>query len=162
MKFSSAKLFAFLGTLLLSLLITSLVHAHFKAKEMDRNNELIKAAWEGNVERMKMLVEAGADVNFNRAAHPSCIPLTCAAGQGHLSAVQFLLNSNADLELTDDSHRTALMWAAENGHFDVAQLLVSKGANVNAIHFNDTALRQAVMKRDSQIIELLKQAGAKE
>lgn len=162
MKLRPVKFFVFVGTLLLSLLITSLMLSYFKAQEMDRNDELIQAAWAGNGDRMKMLVEAGADVNFNETAHPGCIPLTCAARQGHLSAVQFLLDSNADLELIDDSHRTALMWAAENGHFDVAQLLVSKGANVNAVHFNDTALRLAVMKRDSEIIKLLKQAGAKE
>ena len=162
MKFTRAKLFVFGGTLLLSLLITSLIFSYFKAQEMDRNDELIKTAWEGNVERIKMMVDAGSDVNFNQTAHPSCIPLTCAAEQGHLSAVLFLLNSNADIEQTDDSHRTALMWAAANGHFDVAQLLVSKGANVNAIHYDETVLRLAVMKRHSKIIELLKHAGAKE
>ena len=161
MKARHARLVVFLSTLLLSLLITGFTFSYLRDGERRRGNELIQAAWDGDVNRMKELIDAGDDVNFNKTANPSCIPLTCAAKQGHLEAAQILIDSNADIEMTDDSHMTALMWAAENGHTDVVRLLLSKGADVNATHYGETALNLAKGKGRTDIVDLLKQAGAK-
>jgi ankyrin repeat protein len=59
-------------------------------------------------------------------------PLHKAAQQGQLIVTRFLIENNADLDSRDDFGRTALHWAALNGHKSMAELLLSKGANPNA------------------------------
>lgn len=155
------NLVAFSCTLLLSLLITGLTVSHLRGGQSHINDELIQASWDGDVDKINALIRAGANVNFNNAAHPSCIPLTCGAKQGHIKAVQILLDSGADIDATDDSHMTALMWASEGGRADVVQLLILKGADVNATHYGQTALKLAAEKGHAHIVEVLKNAGAK-
>ena len=99
-----------------------------KDREQSRGDELIEAAWYGNTGRVNELIGEGADVNFNLTAHPSCIPLTCAASEGHTGIVQILLDNHADINATDDSHMTALQHATERGHADIVRLLKQAGA----------------------------------
>ena len=44
-----------------------------------------------------------------------------AAGNGHLSATQALLAAGANIELTDQAGKTALMWAARWGQVETAR-----------------------------------------
>jgi ankyrin repeat protein len=55
--------------------------------------------------------------------------------------------------------RTALMIASQNGHLDVVQALLSKGADVNAKR-NDGATPMTLAK-DPEVKTLLVQAGAR-
>jgi ankyrin repeat protein len=51
--------------------------------------------------------------------------------KGNFDAVaQLLQTTNVDWK--DEEGRTALHWACDGGHLKVAELLISKGANVNA------------------------------
>ncbi len=58
-------------------------------------------------------------------------PLMYAARQGALSAARVLIESRADLNLTDPDGTSALMFAIINGHYDVAELLLQRGADPN-------------------------------
>jgi serine/threonine-protein phosphatase 6 regulatory ankyrin repeat subunit B len=58
-------------------------------------------------------------------------PLMYAAREGSLGAVRALIESGADLNLTEPDGTTALLFAMINGHYDVAEELVKAGANVN-------------------------------
>jgi ankyrin repeat protein len=58
-------------------------------------------------------------------------PLMYAARQGALAAARVLIDSRADLNLTDPDGTSALMFAIINGHYDVAELLLERGADVN-------------------------------
>jgi ankyrin repeat protein len=52
---------------------------------------------------------------------------------GRENLVDYILkNSNPDIDAKDDSEATSLILAVLGGHFGVVQLLVSKGADVNA------------------------------
>lgn len=56
-----------------------------------------------------------------------------AAKSGDLARIQALLKNNPDLVSSkDDNDETALHWAAMNGHDRVAELLLAKGAEVDA------------------------------
>jgi ankyrin repeat protein len=59
-------------------------------------------------------------------------PLHKAAQQGQLVVTRFLIDNNADLDSRDGFGRTALHWAALNGHKSMAELLLAKGADPNA------------------------------
>jgi hypothetical protein len=54
-----------------------------------------------------------------------------AAENGYDEVVKLLLDAGIDLNLTDESQKSALLYAALKGHTAIAQALLSKGANPN-------------------------------
>lgn len=58
-------------------------------------------------------------------------PLMEAAQEGHLELVRYLLESaHANVHVKTQTGDTALTYAAENGHTDVADLLLQYGADL--------------------------------
>ena len=109
---------------------------------------LLFAARQGCVECAKVLLEGGAKIN---TTDPDGIsPVLLAIINGHYDVAGFLLNKGADPNLADDTGRTALFSAvdfntmpADNrpaprvidnqmSSMDLIQLLLDKGANINA------------------------------
>jgi ankyrin repeat protein len=76
----------------------------------------------------------------------SWTPLMYAARQGAIDAVRTLADRGADLDLTDPDGATALVIAIINANYEVAQLLIEKGAdpNVADTEANMAALYAAV------------------
>jgi ankyrin repeat protein len=112
---------------------------------------LIWAAAENNAAAIKTLVELGAKVDTRSAtikypaqkpADPSnyvssSVPpgqwtaLMYAARQGGSEAVRTLLDLGASINVQDPEGFTPLLQAIVNGHFDLAAMLVQRGANPN-------------------------------
>ena len=109
---------------------------------------LMWAAAEGNVDAMKMLIEAGADVNARstiiawerqRTEEPrdkwlppgGLTPLLFAARDGKVASAKVLLDAGADINIVDPDRHTALIIALSNGQLDVAALLIERGADLN-------------------------------
>ena len=109
---------------------------------------LMWAAAEGNVDAMKLLIEAGADVNARstiivwerqRSEEPrdkwlppgGLTPLLFAARDGKTASAKVLLDAGADVNIVDPDRHTALILALINGQLDVAALLIERGADVN-------------------------------
>jgi ankyrin repeat protein len=104
---------------------------------------LIWAAAENHPDAIKALVEQGADVNGRsklldvpRRRNGQSIlplgnwtPLMYAARQGSLEATGAFAALGADLNLTDPDGATALIVAIINANYDVAALLLEKGAD---------------------------------
>jgi uncharacterized protein len=67
-------------------------------------------------------------------------PLLMAARQGHLEAVQVLLEAGAPInQLSGGDKTSALLIAIINGHFDLAKHLLDKGADPNLASDNGAA-----------------------
>lgn len=84
-----------------------------------------------------------------------------AAGAGHASAVEGLLQAGAKVSATDAEDWTALHLAAQRGHARVMQLLLGAGEDVNAVDGSGrTPLMRAVFSGDTAAVRLLLDAGA--
>jgi hypothetical protein len=83
-------------------------------------------------------------------------PLTESAKRGDLKAVQFLINemgANPHASCDCPYHKTALHYAAENGHQRVVEELIRLGASVNALDSrNYTALDVAKTKEIEKVL----------
>ncbi|MDB4342005.1 ankyrin repeat domain-containing protein [bacterium] len=82
-----------------------------------------------------------------------------ASEKGDLSKVQQLLDSGADPNVEDYANHTALYYAAEKGHFNIAKLLLEKGAKVDH-ESGDSALLWACHYGHVDIVKLLIENGA--
>jgi len=56
-------------------------------------------------------------------------PLTVACQNGYLNVVQFFLDDGLDINHLDSDNKTPLFYAHTNGHHEIVNLLISKGAN---------------------------------
>ncbi|KAH8672580.1 hypothetical protein BGZ60DRAFT_373737, partial [Tricladium varicosporioides] len=86
--------------------------------------------------------------------------LHLAAYFGVDDAVQFLLSCYSP-DPKDSYSRTPLHWASQNGHLEVAQLLLNKGADVKAAASNGGApLHRASLNGHLEVAQLLLDKGA--
>jgi hypothetical protein len=86
-------------------------------------------------------------------------PLIRAAERGDNFAVESLLNSNADINVTSPTGGTALMYAAYRGHVDVVKTLLRHGADVQPPGKEFTLMQNAVVG-GIELVRLLLDAGA--
>jgi len=140
----------------------ALLEAGADVNTTDANDRtaLIWAAQKGHTETAQALLEAGADLKpWDRLYETTA--LGWAAAEGHTETVQALLDAGADVNAEDGYGETALMAAAQNNYLETAQALLDAGADVNAKNEDGlTALGWAA--GHTEIVELLKKAGAKE
>lgn len=109
-----------------------------------------------NLDAVKLLVEAGADLL--RAGDGNALPIHNAS----LDVMTFLLDSGANVNQIGYEECTPLMYEVYMRNYDGAQLLISRGADVNYQRSLDglSPLHFSVQKRDIRMIELLLAAGA--
>jgi len=82
--------------------------------------------------------------------------LRYAAEDGYIEVVKYLHKNGANISANDDY---ALKYAVGNGHFEVVRYLVENGANIHAE--NDEALKWALLTDHREVIEYLIDNGAK-
>ncbi|KAF2668112.1 glycerophosphodiesterase GDE1 [Microthyrium microscopicum] len=98
------------------------------------NSVLMLAAKKNSAAILKVLIEAGFDINSQNANGET--PLHLAARFGHLESVDVILDQSLgqipNLEIAEYSYSwTPLFAASVNGHYAVVQALIAAGAMVN-------------------------------
>lgn len=153
------RFFAFLLALIagLSLGLGSYIYEH-------RQGMFTSAAVIGNRFQMKAAYALGVDVNAAACEFRTCFNAVWGAAYGgYDDEIQFLVEHGADVNARPANFRmTALMAASYKGHESTVRLLLSHGSDPNAIVEGETALSYAKQKGHLEIVQLLKQAGARE
>ena len=140
-------------------------HVDIRARE-GWYSALIEAAQEGASDRVRKLLEEGANVNTASMDYESgedATPLTAASAAGHTGVVKILLDAGADPygTRTDYYGDPALVKAAEAGHTDVVRILLEAPAAVSTRKTQvDMALRAAAAAGQAAVVALLLDAGA--
>ena len=120
---------------------------------------LSHAAYRGNIEVVRFLLEKGADMD--KATNNGTYPLLMACLEGHLEVVQLLADKGADIDRALNNSCTPLYIACWKGRLEVARLLLEKGADVNkATNDGATPLYIACKKGHLEVVGLLVERGA--
>jgi len=131
------------------------------AAQGDGMTALHWAAQHGDVDLIKMLVAAGANVKATtRLANYT--PLLTASEIGSAGAIEALIAAGADPKGTTASGVSPLMFASAAGQADAVKTLVAHGADVNAAEpaRGTTALMFAAANRRTEAIRALLAAKA--
>ncbi|HLB94224.1 MAG TPA: ankyrin repeat domain-containing protein [Candidatus Babeliales bacterium] len=136
------------------------VNRYAALSQAEKDAKLIDAAAEdGSLEKARLLLGAGADVNAQNQFGYSA--LMTAAVRGDVEVVQLLLAAGANVNMQNRDGYSALMTAARNKHVEVVRLLLAAGANVNVQdHDGYSALTWAVIRGHVAVVQLLLGAGA--
>ena len=106
--------------------------AHARHRGRNGRTVLMQAAWTGNVDRVKFLLDCGAGVEAATRYGGTALMMACEAG--HCEAAHLLVErggANVNAAIPSDG-MTALMWACKFGRLDIVRFLVERGgANVN-------------------------------
>ena len=118
-----------------------------------------RAASNGHLEVVQLLLEAGAEKNA--AAGDGSTALHFAAQDDHAEVVQLLLGAGADENAVDAGGGTALHYAAQYGYVEVARLLLETGIDKDAGEAEGlTAFMLATYFDHLEVAQLLLDAGA--
>lgn len=100
------------------------------ADALSRHRALALAAQCGQLETLRLLLDAGEDPDrFNPpGTHSHSVPLHQAVWAGHLEVVRLLVGRGARLDIADTTHHsTPLGWALYGGRNEIADFLKSAG-----------------------------------
>ncbi len=147
---------AFVGSAVVLVLVLLQAAAVAQAAADQR---LVDAAARQDWQRVRALLDAGADVNAPRA--DGVTALLWAAHWDEVEIVQVLLRAGAHPDAADDHGVTPLMRASENAGIDVARALLEAGADPNAAQDSGlTALMLAAGTGSRDVVRALLAHGA--
>ena len=143
-----------------------LAAARAKGREEGFWMQLMRASLDGNEQRVRELVAAGAPLDL--VSGDGCSALLWASARGHVRIAKLLLDGKYESKGADMNLQCILGWAplmvaCANGHEAVAHLLLERGANAT-LRSQDgrTALAIARAYERASIAALLEAHGAPE
>jgi ankyrin repeat protein len=131
----NVKKLYFIAVLIIDLplgIIMPLARTQVQAVTNPANQELLRAAFSGDLAAVEAALNSRANVNYvNYIDSDEDTALMGAATYGHTEIVRMLIEHDADINYTDNNGRTALAKAAENRHVDIVNLLLKADADGN-------------------------------
>ncbi len=139
--------------------------ANVKAKTQTGFTALIAASLSGNAKVVALLLERGADPNAVCELERGILqtPAGVAASMGYADCLRLLMAAGADVNAQGGPFKhNAVLGAATTASKEAVRLLLAK-ANVNAKDWRgDTALDWAARRGETEIVKILREAGAKQ
>ena len=115
------------------------------------NTALMMAAFKGNRQAAKALLQRGAAVN-----RPGWTPLHYAAASGDVHIATLLIEHKAELDSRAPTGATPLIMAAQEGKEEIVRLLLERGADPYLLdNYKRTALRVAELADKREVAQLL-------
>ena len=102
----------------------------------------------GSCDILLCLVKNGADINAR--TNDDCTPLMIASKNGHVSAVTFLVEHRANMDLQDKEGNTALHYAVIGNATEVCNKLLTLGASLQ-LYNNDQLTPLLLASNESKI-----------
>jgi ankyrin repeat protein len=93
---------------------------------------LMLAAINGHIESVRLLISAGAEVNKTDLYFLNT-SLYRASGHGHSAVADMLLECRANINQKNRAGQTALDWALDRRQYEVATLLILRGADTDGV-----------------------------
>lgn len=132
---------------------------------------VIMAAHHGSLERMKLLVDAGADINVNSGGTSGDTPLIISIIRKNREMINYLVKLGADVNQPNNWGVTPFLGAINN--IELTRLFLKHGADVNStMRYKDlltprkntvdgmTAMMLAAYKGNATVVQLLLQNKA--
>ncbi len=128
----------------------------------EENNRriLFAAAWRGEEDRLRELVDSGR-AGVNAVDENGVSALRFTAQYGHRAMTEYLLDKGADPNLRAKDGMSPLLAAVQMGHKEIVGMLLDRGADVNTRAKGVNAPMVAREKGHSEIERLLLDRGAK-
>jgi ankyrin repeat protein len=148
----------------LSIVRLLLAHgAEVDAQSNTLNSPLQLAFRAGNKEMFQLLVDHGANVSLANIGNR--MPLVLASEEGWHDLLELLLDVDVDaaggLDQIDDLGWTPLHVACFNGHIQVTELLLRRGANANSVSKHGwSPIQIAAEVGQAETVKMLKNHGA--
>jgi len=112
---------------------------------------------------VQWVIEDGANIEAKDTTSGWTPLLRCAATTGDADVARSLLAANANVNVQDDSGKSALMMSSLNGHLRLTRLLLEYGANVHLkSSHGKTCLDMALSFDRQSTVSLLENALHKE
>lgn len=131
------------------------------------NQNLITAVKAKDIEAVKRALRQGADVNSTSEEEYRCYDgltaLMIAAIEGMTDISQFLVQSEADVNICDEQGRSALEYACMYGSVEIVRMLTASGASLSIRkggEYDIIPLLYAVGSKNIEIVKILLDAGA--
>ncbi|GMH40854.1 hypothetical protein BSKO_08758 [Bryopsis sp. KO-2023] len=122
----------------------------------DPTTHLIRTAAEGDIPMLRLIVQAGIDINSRDYDQQTCFHV--AAKMGWFQVVDFLLDYKADINLRDRWGHTPLMYAIE-AHQELTANLIRENGGWSDEEWGVRMLLNAAWEGDVQKLRLLAQKG---
>ncbi|XP_065214628.1 pre-mRNA splicing regulator USH1G [Planococcus citri] len=119
------------------------------SKDEDGMTPTLWAAYEGNLDTLRLLVGRGGDpekANYHFGQNA----LHIAASKGHMNCVSFLVAFDVNLWALDHDFHTAIDLAAMNGRYEVLQFLDNATAKLEANNKKKADLRKEKAQKDAE------------
>jgi hypothetical protein len=120
---------------------------------------LRESSW-GYSERVRALLDAGADVNATDGNGDT--PLILSAFLGHTDTVRLLLDRGAAINVRNNVGNTALIEAASMNRTEILRLLLDRRADVGAVNISGLTAADAAQRENHwEVVALLKAGGVR-
>ena len=129
-------------------------------KEMDYSvGSFLNEAGAGNLERVKLFLKAGMDINARGTNNETALML--AVTNSNIEMAKLLIANKADVNAKNNEGYTAMMIVSTFGDLKAINILIDAGADINArSNSGETALMLASLNGRIEAVELLIKKGA--